>query len=64
MNASSAAGLELLKLTPVPFGPFDPFDDCRSSKGHVNRTQWVKITYSFLQSLSNLFHFIILSLPT
>ena len=31
--------------------------------GPVQLIQWVKIAHSFLQSVSNLFHFIILSLP-
>ena len=33
------------------------------SKGPMKLMQWVKIAYSFLQPMSNLFHFIILSLP-
>ena len=33
------------------------------SKGPVKLMQRVKIAHSFLQSVSNLFHFIILSLP-
>ena len=32
------------------------------AKGPVKLVQWVKIPNSFLQSVSNLFHFIILSL--
>ena len=35
----------------------------RSNKGPVKLIQRVKIAHSFLQSVSNLFHFIILSLP-
>ena len=34
-----------------------------SMKGPVKLIQWVKIAHSFLQSVSNLFHSIILSLP-
>ena len=32
-------------------------------KGPLKLIKWIKIAHSFLQSLSNLFHFIILSLP-
>ena len=32
-------------------------------KGPVKLIQWVKIAHPFLQSVSNLFHCIILSLP-
>ena len=32
-------------------------------KGHVKLIKWVKIAHSFLQSVSNQFHVIILSLP-
>ena len=34
-----------------------------NEKGPVKLMQWVKIAHSFLQSVSNQFHVIILSLP-
>ena len=33
-------------------------------KGPVKLIKWVKIAHSFLQSVSNQFHFIILSIPS
>ena len=35
----------------------------RDPKGPVKLIKWVKIAHSFLQSVSNQFHFIFLNLP-
>ena len=42
---------------------YHAYDLLMEFKRAVNLMQWVKIAHSFLQSLSNLFHFIIFSLP-
>ena len=38
------------------------YDFLEQVKGPMKLMQWVKLAHSFLQSVSNLFHFIILSL--
>ena len=52
----------MLKFT-VPDVLFDGSRTKSPSKGSVKLMQPVKIAHSFLRYVSNLFHFIILSLP-
>ena len=59
-----------LRLGPLRFRPRQPanhlvqdFIQPYSNKGPVKLIQRVKIAHSFLQSVSNQFHFIILSSP-
>ena len=63
--------VETLKVKQTKVEPFDiPSQLCGNvsdqhdhTKGPVKLMQWVKIAPSFLQSVSNGFHFTILSLP-